>query len=65
MGSEIGGTLEDPGGGFFKFAVKRALRQESRPNSPYGGETSIYLLLQQGVINIQFWSLFTYYMNRH
>ena len=37
------------GGGFFKFAVKRAFK--TRPNSPYGGETSSYYLLQQGVTN--------------
>ena len=28
VGSEFGGTWEDPGGGFFKFAVKRALKQD-------------------------------------
>ena len=28
MGSTFGGTWEDPGGGFFKFAVKRALKQD-------------------------------------
>ena len=28
MGSEFGGTWEDPGGGFIKFAVKRALKQD-------------------------------------
>ena len=27
MGSEIGDTWEDHGAGFFKFAVKRALKQ--------------------------------------
>ena len=28
VGFEIGGTWEDPGGGFLKFAVKRALKQD-------------------------------------
>ena len=28
VGSTFGGTWEDPGGGFFKFAVKRALKQD-------------------------------------
>ena len=28
MGSEFGGTWEDPGGAFIKFAVKRALKQD-------------------------------------
>ena len=28
MGSTFGGTWEDHGGGFFKFAVKRALKQD-------------------------------------
>ena len=28
VGSEFGGTWEDPGGGFFEFAVKRALKQD-------------------------------------
>ena len=28
VGSEIGGTWEDPEGGFFKFAVKSALKQD-------------------------------------
>ena len=28
MGSTFGGTYEDPGGGFFEFAVKRALKQD-------------------------------------
>ena len=28
MGSEFGGTWEDPGGVFFEFAVKRALKQD-------------------------------------
>ena len=28
VGSEFGATWEDPGGGFFKFAVKRALKQD-------------------------------------
>ena len=28
VGSEFGGTWEDPGGGFIKFAAKRALKQD-------------------------------------
>ena len=28
VGSEFGGTWENPGGGFFKFAVKRPLKQD-------------------------------------
>ena len=28
VGSAFGGTLEDPGGGFIKFAVKRASKQD-------------------------------------
>ena len=28
MGSEFRGTWEDPGGGFFEFALKRALKQD-------------------------------------
>ena len=28
MGSTFGGTWEDPGGGFFEFAVKRAIKQD-------------------------------------
>ena len=28
VGSDFGGTWEDPGGGFFKFAVKGALKQD-------------------------------------
>ena len=28
VGSEFGGTWEDPGGGFIKFAVERALKQD-------------------------------------
>ena len=28
MGSEFGGSWEDPGGGFIKFAVQRALKQD-------------------------------------
>ena len=28
VGSTFGGTWEDPGGAFFKFAVKRALKQD-------------------------------------
>ena len=28
MGSTFGGTWEDPGGCFFKFTVKRALKQD-------------------------------------
>ena len=47
VGSTFGGTWEDPGGSFFKFAVKKIF--ETRPNNPYGGETLSYSLLQQGV----------------
>ena len=39
MGSTFGGTLEDPEGCSLKI----------RPNSLYGGKTSNYLLIQQGV----------------
>ena len=46
VGSIFWGTWEDPGGVFFKFAVKRV---KTIPNSPYGGETSSYSLLQKGV----------------
>ena len=28
MGSAFGAIWKDPGGGFFKFAVKRALKQD-------------------------------------
>ena len=46
VGSTFGGTWEDPGGVFFKFAVKRALKQDYL-NSPYGGETLSHSLLQE------------------
>ena len=46
MGSTFGGTWEDPEGGFIKFAIERF---KTRPNTPDGGETSIYSLLQQEV----------------
>ena len=32
-----------------KFAVKKSFK--TRPNTPYGGETSYYSLLQGGVIS--------------
>ena len=50
MGFEFGGTWKVPGGCFFKFAVKRAFK--TRPNSPYGGENTIYSLIQRGVYTI-------------
>ena len=46
MGSEFGGTWEDPWGGFSKFAVKRALQQDQIVHME--GKLQIYLLLQQG-----------------
>ena len=48
MGSAFGGTWEDPGGVFFLICSKKSFK--TRPNSPYGGKTSTYLLLQQRVI---------------
>ena len=49
VGSVFGATWEDPGlwGCFFQIRCKKSLK--TRPNSPYGGETSSYSLLQQGV----------------
>ena len=47
VGSTFGGTWKDPGGVFFQFAVKRALRQDQIVHLEPGGETSIYCLLQQ------------------
>ena len=44
MGSEFWGTWKDPEGCFFKFTIKKSFK--TRPNSPYGVKTSIYLLLQ-------------------
>ena len=48
VGSKFEGTWEDPGGVFFQIRSKKSFK--ARPNSPYGGETSSHLLLQQGVI---------------
>ena len=48
MGSAFGDFWEDPEGGFIKFTVKRASKL-TRPNTQYGGETSRYSLLQDGV----------------
>ena len=48
VGSAFGAIWEDPEGGFMKFAIKR--RFKTRPNTPYGGETLCYSLLQGGVI---------------
>ena len=47
VGSEFGGTWEDPEGGFYQIRCSKSFK--TRPNTPYGGETSIYSLLQQGV----------------
>ena len=44
---EIGGTWEDPGGVFFRICSRKSFK--TRPNSPFGSETSIYSLIQQGV----------------
>ena len=46
VGFEFGGTWEDPRF-FFRICSKKSFK--TRPNSPYGGETSSYSLLQQGV----------------
>ena len=51
VGSKFGGTCrEDPpgGGGFFKFAVKRALKQDQIVHME-GKLQVTYSLLQQGV----------------
>ena len=47
VGSEFGAIWEDPGGGFFQIGGKKSFK--TRPNTPYGGETSCYSLLQGGV----------------
>ena len=47
MGSEIGGSWEDHGGVFFQIRSKKCFK--TRRNSLYGGETSIYSLIQQEV----------------
>ena len=49
MGSAFGATWEDAEGGFIKFVIKNSFK--TRPNTPYGGETSHYSLLQGGVFN--------------
>ena len=51
MGSAFGAFWEDPEGGFIKFMVKSF---KTRPNTPYGGETSCYSLLQGGVWALQY-----------
>ena len=37
------------------FQIYRKMSFKTRPNSPYGWETSSYSLLQQGVIYIYIW----------
>ena len=46
-GVHIWGYLEGPCGWYFHIRSKKSFKK--RPNSPYGGETSSYSLLQQGV----------------
>ena len=50
VGSTFGGTWEDPWGWFFQIRSKKSFK--TRPKSPYGGETSIYLLLEQEVMGL-------------
>ena len=47
VGSTFGDTREDPGGGFIKFAVKRALKQDKILHME--GELPSYSLVQGGV----------------
>ena len=49
MGSEFGGTWEDPGGDFFKFAVKRALKQDQIVHME--GKLQVILYSAGSVIN--------------
>ena len=46
MGSSFGATWEDPEGGFYQILSKKSFK--TKPNTPYGGETSPYSLLQGG-----------------
>ena len=46
--SAIGATWEDLEGGFYQIHSKKNFK--TRPNTPYGGETSHYALLQGGVL---------------
>ena len=47
MRSKFGAFWEDPEGGFIKFAVKRASKQDQTLHME--GETSHYFLIQDGV----------------
>ena len=47
MGSDFGAIWEDPESGFYQIRGKKSFK--TRPNTPYGGETSRYSLLQGGV----------------
>ena len=44
VGSAFGAIWEDPEGGFYQIHGKKSFK--TRPNTPYGGETSCYSLLQ-------------------
>ena len=47
MGSEFEAIWEDPEGVLYQIHIKKSFK--TRPNTPYGGETSSYSLLQGGV----------------
>ena len=47
-GVHIWGYLEGPWEWFFQIRSKKSFK--TRPNGPYGGETSSYSLLQPGVL---------------
>ena len=50
MGSAFGAFWEDPEGGFYQIRSKKSFK--TRPNTPYGGGTSHYSLLQGGVCDV-------------
>ena len=51
VGSEFGGHLGGHWGGFYQICGKKSFK--TRPNTPYGGETSRYSLVQGGVHSIR------------
>ena len=54
VGSTFGSTWENPVWWVFRICIKKSFK--TRPNSPYGEETSSYSLLQQGVISMLKWA---------
>ena len=53
VGSEFGGTWEDPGGGFIKFADKRALKQDQTLDMEEKLQFILYFSTEWNVLKIE------------